>query len=376
MPRQTRFSEQWLNQVDSNKHQLRSWCRKDEKDIFAAHCILCFKKIPCGNMGLRQVLQHATGSKHKEIACLRFSATEKHLVSLECPAMSNASTSSVLSSTIPRAPEAESFSAQSIKSSKPISSVTVAKSYVEQVTTSEVLWALKVVENDMPFSVCDGIKDLFKLMFPSDPIARDFTCGSNKVSYLITHGLAPYFKELLLQDIRKSNAGFTIHYDETTTSQIKKQMDIIVRFWSLERNKVVVHYLGSIFFGHAKAKTVTCALLDFLTENSLPLNRLLSLSSDGPNVNKSIGNQVNKILTDSHLPILVDIGSCNLHKVHNAFGRSLSVYGKDAEELALKLFYWFKHSAARREDFRGVQLDLELDDLFLLRHVPSRWLSL
>ena len=86
--------------------------------------------------------------------------------------------------------------------------------------------------------------------------------------------------------------------------------------------------------------------------------------------------QVSKALTDSHLPVLVDIGSCNLHKVHNAFGRSLLIYGKDAEELALKLFYWFKHSAARREDFKAIQFELELEDVFLLRHVSSQWLSL
>ena len=83
------------------------------------------------------------------------------------------------------------------------------------------------------------------------------------------------------------------------------------------------------------------------------------LASDGPNANKTIMTQVSKALTDSHLPALVDIGSCNLHKVHNAFGRSLQIYGKDAEELALKLFHWYKHSAARREDFKAIQFELE-----------------
>jgi len=229
MPRQTQFSEQWLDQMDANKHILRSWCKKDDKDIFAAHCILCFKKVPCGNMGLRQVLQHASGAKHKEIACRRFSTTEKHLVVLEHSTASKANEESASGS---RSNTSGHMTHIKSSNSGAVSSVAVAKSYKEQVITSEILWALKIVEKDLAFSVCDGIKDLFRLMFPSDPIARDFTCGPNKVSYLITHGLAPYFKELLLQDIRKSSTGYTIHYDETTTSQVKKQMDIIIRFWS------------------------------------------------------------------------------------------------------------------------------------------------
>src|SRR6266516_4612807 len=94
------------------------------------------------------------------------------------------------------------------------------------------------------------------------------------------------------------------------------------------------------------------------------ISKLLSLSSDGPNVNKAIQALVSKQLIDSHLPALIDIGFCTLHKVHNAFGKGLAVFGNDAEELGVKLFYWFKHSAARREDFRDVQIDFDVDDVF------------
>ena len=48
------------------------------------------------------------------------------------------------------------------------------------------------------------------------------------------------------------------------------------------------------------------------------------LSSDGPNVNAVITNLVDKELTDSHLPMVVDIGSCSLRKVHNAFAKRLA----------------------------------------------------
>jgi hypothetical protein len=103
---------------------------------------------------------------------------------------------------------------------------------------------------------------------------------------------------------------------------------------------------------------------------------LLSVSSDGPNINKSILRKLNRELTEAKLPLLINIGSCTLHAIHNAFGKYLVAFGSDAEDLVLKLFYWFKHSAGRREDYRFVQIELELNHLFFLRHIPSRWLLL
>ena len=150
-----------------------------------------------------------------------------------------------------------------------------------------MVWALKVVQNDLPFAVCDDIGKLFNSMFPGSA-SNDFQCGSAKMSYLITHGVAPYFKELLLNDIRKSSNGYTLHSDKTTTSQTEKQMDVIVRYWLLEYNQIVVQYLDSLFFGHALSTTVAEKLLSFISDKKLSLSKLFSISSDGPNVNKAI----------------------------------------------------------------------------------------
>jgi len=67
-------------------------------------------------------------------------------------------------------------------------------------------------------------------------------------------------------------------------------------------------------------------VFEALADNGLPVNKLIVLSSDGPNVNAAITNLVNKELTDSYIPMMVDIGSCNLHKVHNAFAKRLATF--------------------------------------------------
>jgi hypothetical protein len=83
---------------------------------------------------------------------------------------------------------------------------------------------------------------------------------------------------------------------------------------------------------------------------------------------------VDKALTEAHQPMMVEISTRNLHTVHKAFGKHLVSFGNDAEELATKLFYRSKHSAARRSYFKDMQYHLELDDVFLLRNEPSRLL--
>ena len=57
-------------------------------------------------------------------------------------------------------------------------------------------------------------------------------------------------------------------------------------------------------FGHAKGKDVAAAILDTLLEEGfhLPLAQLISLRSDGPNVNKTIWTLINEHVKASAQP--------------------------------------------------------------------------
>ena len=57
----------------------------------------------------------------------------------------------------------------------------------------------------------------------------------------------------------------------------------------------------------------------------------------------------------------VDMGSCVLHVVHNAFGKGLEKYGKEVDQLCLDLHAIFKHSSARREDYQQLQFDMGVE---------------
>ena len=151
-----------------------------------------------------------------------------------------------------------------------------------------------------------------------------------------------------------------------------------MRYWSQEKNEVSVRFLQTIFFGHAKGHDVGMKIVDTLQEvgYQLPLSDLINLSSDGPNLDKTMWNTVNKVLVNEGLPGLMPFIPRNIHLVHNSFRAGINSNGEASEELAIALFYWLKRSPSRREDYGHVLSDLGLDDDLFFRHVQCRWLTL
>lgn len=76
---------------------------------------------------------------------------------------------------------------------------------------------------------------------------------------------------------------------------------------------------------------------------------------------------------------LVDIGSCNIHTVHNSFKAGISsVCHWSVDELLTDIFYFFKQFPARQEDYEILCDQLGDDDISskFMRFVECRWLSM
>ena len=160
-------------------------------------------------------------------------------------------------------------------------------------------------------------------MFPDSHIAQHMTMSRTKVAYMIGYGLGPYFLQNTIDDILSSpNTYYTIHIDEATTAQVKKQMDVLLRHFSDTDGKVKVRFLKALVFGHALAVTVADELRT-LQELRLPLKNLLSLSSDGSNANKAIKANINTKLQGRFKRQLVDTASCQLQVVHDSFRKGI-----------------------------------------------------
>ena len=84
-------------------------------------------------------------------------------------------------------------------------------------------------------------------MFPDSEVAKSVHLSKTKCAYYVVFGLAPYFKELLVKDIKLS-PFYSLSFDESLNSKLQEeQMDISTRF-SDDIAGEAVRYLDSRFF--------------------------------------------------------------------------------------------------------------------------------
>src|SRR6266516_6230242 len=267
----THFNPDWLTSTDRNGQLLSVWCKPSKKSVFTAFCQICNKTIKCDNQGLPQLMQHAGMSTYRSL--VGNIAEGKQLV-LQV-----------------------SSSGQSGQQATN-SLIITAVSHQDQSTKAELIWAMKVISSGYSYSSCDGIIETLSAMFPS-AIPNTFTMSSSKVSYLISEATGPFFHGLVVSDVKASKMPYSLQYDETTNKQVQKQLDISVRYWSVAKNQVTVHHLTTVLMGQATGDMLSNELLKSVTDNSLPLNLLLVLGSDGPNVSKRVWTNVNEEVVKS-----------------------------------------------------------------------------
>ena len=146
--------------------------------------------------------------------------------------------------------------------------------------------------------------------------------GETKIKYIIQFGIAPYTKSSLLKDV--DGRPFVFKFDETTTSQVKKQYDGYVTSFSKTANKVTAIYAGSLFVGHCMAADLVDHFNEFMKELNLNTNYCLGISMDGPNVNKSFYRKMSNEIMSQFNSSFVDVGTCPLHIVNNSFGKGMA----------------------------------------------------
>ena len=157
-------------------------------------------------------------------------------------------------------------------------------------------------------------------------------------------------------------------FDESLNkSTQQKQMDVHVRYW--HAGQVTSRYLGSEFMGHATAADKLKKLTSSLSGLYLP--NIIQISMDGPNVNWKLFETLQSDLKTQSNVSLLNVGSCGLHQVHEAFKNGSKASGWDVDKL-LSSFYWiFKDTPARREDFVNETNSTE----FPLKFCNHRWVE-
>ena len=227
-------------------------CRRKSTEI-SVFCKQCSKNIQLSNMGKRALVSHQHSAIHKK-------TTNSSILSFLKSSNQDETNSTELSST----------SSSSISDG-------------DEVRRAEIMWILKMVLNHFSFRSASEIGEVFEKMFPDSSIAKQFSMGYDKASYMLNFGIAPHLETILLEKLQ-SCGFYSVSFDKSLNKQVQQnQMDIHVRFWDEKSNRVTTHYFSSEFLGYSSAEDLKAKLLNSLQKLSLP--KILQLSMDGPNVN-------------------------------------------------------------------------------------------
>ena len=223
---------------------------------------------------------------------------------------------------------------------------------------AEIRWALKTVMSHYSLNSAQDKTDVFHTIFPDSNIAKRMSCDATKLSYLITFGIAPFFKQELLMDVSQAPC-FVISFDESLNPDLhEEQMDFIVRF--IKDGKVEMRYLGSAFLGYTTAADLK-RNFDEATKD-LDKRKMIQVSMDGPNVNwKLLSSIVDERQSNDDYPQLLDIGSCSLHVIHGAFWKGMNKTNWGIDSILKALHNLFDKSLAKwLEDKKVADRALEI----------------
>jgi len=100
------------------------------------------------------------------------------------------------------------------------------------------------------------------------------------------------------------------------------------------------------------------------------------LGSDGPNVNKSLFILINEEVKTIRKRALLNISTCPIHKVHNAFLKGLNEFGHETTDFVIALHNFIHNYSNREENFKKIQEQKKLPVVRIPKHVSARWLTL
>lgn len=216
-------------------------------------------------------------------------------------------------------------------------------------TNAETLFVLGMTLKGIPYSWADTATALFPKLFGDSETAKQFSCKRFKASYIVSDGLGPYFKKLVLDELNKPDVVLSVSIDETPLPEQRcQQLDVVVRHFSNKMQRVVEH-LQSFRLGSATSEILASEVRRAMMD--LPQKNVICFSTDGPNAMKSFRKKMQEAYPD-----IIDVGECCLHKVHNSFARGLSAVGSDIDAAVVDVYYFFKNSSAQNELLKAEHL--------------------
>lgn len=213
---------------------------------------------------------------------------------------------------------------------------------------------------------------LNKIIYADSNIATNINLARTKMEALIIEVLGPYALQSVIDDLNTENVFYCLQTDASNKKNIKL-FPLVVQYFTAKtgiQNKLLDFYENS----NESADGMFNAIQKSMDLHKLSFDNISGLSADNTNSNFGINHSLFTNIQDL-VPGLIK-ENCHAHIVHNCMKHAMNFLSYDIENVILKIYSHFSHSAVRREELKKFIDMVDGDFHELKRHVGTRWLSL
>lgn len=215
------------------------------------------------------------------------------------------------------------------------------------------------------------VSNLFQMMFADSKTAKKYSCGKTKTAAIVTNVLGPASREIVLNQLA-DDRYFSISTDASNKGNIKT-FPLILRYFHPQKG--IQNSLLSFYSLEAEdSTTISESLLNNLHKHGLSIKNVTAYGADNANVNFGKTNSVYTALK-KHNENILPVG-CNLHILHNTAKHATNILKIDIETVVIKIYNEFSSSTKKTAQLKEFFEWTETEWCELLRHVPTRWLTL
>ncbi|XP_036332659.1 uncharacterized protein LOC118749947 [Rhagoletis pomonella] len=236
---------------------------------------------------------------------------------------------------------------------------------------AEVASVFHNVIHGLSYNSLDCHLKVSRNIFCDSKIAGDMSCGRTKAAAIARNVLAPYAQQQIVIAMQK-NVYFSIGNDASSIGN-KKLYALTVQYF--DSNSGICKKLLD-FYEDFDGKSIAIFenIKRIIESNGLEIQKISSFSADNAAVNYGINNSVYQKLSGLNKQILK--ANCNCHVINNCVKFAINALSVDIENIVIKIFNEFSSSALASEKLKQCFEFANLQYKALLRHVPTRWLSL
>lgn len=242
----------------------------------------------------------------------------------------------------------------------------------ENVTAAELALTYHTVKHNLSYNSMDCTVKLNKIIYVNSTTASSIRLARTKMEALVTEVLGPYAIQNVIDDLNTDNLFYCLQTDASNKKNIKL-FPLVVQYFTAKngiQNKLIDFYENS----NESADGMFQAIQKSMEKYKLSFHNVSGLSADNTNANFGVNHSLFTNMRDL-VPDLIK-GNCHAHIVHNCMRHAMSFLSYDIENVILKIYAHFCHSAVKREELKKFIESVDGDFHEVKRHVGTRWLSL